>query len=345
VQFFDPSRILRVDNWKQNEPTSEGMDESQRDEEAILPARVIDIIAPDGVEYRQAPPAYRRPARRNLRPLLLFIATCLSTLLVGILKDLGQYDLYEVLWRGFLYSASLMTILVCHEMGHFLQSHRYKIAASWPYFIPIPLPPIGTMGAVIIMEPRMGHRRTLFDIGITGPLAGLVPTIICCIVGIYLSEIEYVESIAPGANTDSLGQPLLFVFLSHLIVKPEYTNCIIILHLHPVAFAGWVGLLITSLNLIPIGQLDGGHILYALLKKKAHFVATLLLYAAFVAVVLHYKDLWGWTLMLILLSMMGPKHPPTANDDEPLGFFRYVLGWLTLAFVVIGFTPMPFHIS
>ncbi|MCC6126941.1 MAG: site-2 protease family protein [Pirellulales bacterium] len=322
------------------------MDESKRDEEAIPPARVIDIIAPDGVEYAQASPAYRPPARRNLRPLVLFIATCLSTLFVGILNSAGNYDLYEVLARGFLYSASLMTILICHEMGHFLQSRRYGIAASWPYFIPIPLQPIGTMGAVIVMEPRMGHRRALFDIGITGPLAGLIPTIICCIVGIIISK-EFVY-IPPNANLHSLpgifvGEPLLFTWLTEWFGPPLPPSCVRVLH--PVAFAGWVGLLITSLNLIPIGQLDGGHILYALLKKKAHLVATFLLYAAFAAVVLHYKDLWGWTLMLILLSMMGPKHPPTANDDEPLGFFRYVLGWLTLGFVVIGFTSMPFHFS
>jgi len=110
--------------------------------------------------------------------------------------------------------------------------------------------------------------------------------------------------------------------------------------LHPIAFAGWVGLLITALNLMPIGQLDGGHILYGLLRTKAHKVATTLLLAAVVAVV--YFQLWGWIVMLMLLMIMGPVHPPTANDQVSLGPVRIVLGWLTLAFIPIGFTPTPF---
>ena len=114
--------------------------------------------------------------------------------------------------------------------------------------------------------------------------------------------------------------------------------------LHPMAFAGWVGLLITSLNLIPIGQLDGGHVLYALLRTKAHRVAEFLLMAAAVAVVIgavvfHYP---AWILMVLLLFVMGPIHPPTADDDVPLGTTRIVLGWLTLAFIFVGFTPTPF---
>ena len=110
--------------------------------------------------------------------------------------------------------------------------------------------------------------------------------------------------------------------------------------LHPLAYAGWVGVLITSLNLMPIGQLDGGHILYAILRRKAHFVAWALLIGAVTAVVLMHS--YQWTVMLLLLAFMGPIHPPTANDDAPLGTPRIVLGWLTLAFVIIGFTPRPF---
>ena len=108
------------------------------------------------------------------------------------------------------------------------------------------------------------------------------------------------------------------------------------------AFAGWVGLLVTSLNLIPIGQLDGGHVLYALLRKRAHKIAMFLLFAAFFITLLHFNKYGGWSLMLALLFFMGPRHPPTANDEEPLGTFRTVLGWLTLAFILIGFTATPF---
>jgi membrane-associated protease RseP (regulator of RpoE activity) len=113
------------------------------------------------------------------------------------------------------------------------------------------------------------------------------------------------------------------------------------LSLHPMAFAGWVGLLVTSLNLIPIGQLDGGHVLYALLREKANRVASFLLFLAIVLVILNFRELSGWLLMLLLLLKLGPTHPPTADDSEPLGAVRIVLGWLTLAFIIVGFTPTP----
>ena len=227
-----------------------------------------------------------------------------------------------------------MTILLCHEMGHFIQAWRYGVYASLPYFIPMPFSPIGTLGAVIAMEPRMGHRRALFDIGITGPLAGLVPTLIFLVVGLRYSDIR-----VPAEGSMLFGDPWLFHFLAERILRPMSPGEEVFTH--PMAFAGWVGLLITSLNLIPIGQLDGGHILYALLRRKAHKVATFLLLMATVLVVLNLRALSPWLLMLFLLFMMGPIHPPTADDEEPLGAFRTVLGWLTLAFIVVGFTPTP----
>lgn len=293
-----------------------------------------DILLPEEAESLPTRVANVVPQQRLGTALLLFLATCLSTFFVGTFNayNAGHYTLIEALQRGFLYAFSLMTILVCHEMGHFLQSRRYGVAATWPLFLPF-LPPIGTMGAVIFMEPQMGHRKALFDIGITGPLSGLVPTIICCIIGIHLTT-EPV-SLMPLRQVNC---PLLLTWLYDLFGKVPPND---FFDIHPVAFAGWVGLFITSLNLIPIGQLDGGHILYALVKKKASYIATFLLIAA-IALVIRY-ELSSWSLMLIILLIMGPKHPPTANDDEPLGIFRYILGWLTLAFVVIGFTPQPFN--
>ena len=115
-----------------------------------------------------------------------------------------------------------------------------------------------------------------------------------------------------------------------------------VLDLHPMAVAGWVGLLVTSLNLLPISQLDGGHVLYAMIRRGQHTVATLLLFGALVLIALNPRALYGWTLMVLLLMFLGPKHPPTANDAEPLGLGRMVLGWLTLAFLFVGFTPQPF---
>jgi len=260
-------------------------------------------------------PARARPRRRKFwLPLGLFVATCLSTWLVG----------------GLEYAVPLMIILVCHEAGHFIQARRYGVRASLPFFIPMPFSPLGTMGAVIAMEARIGDRRSLFDIGITGPLAGLVPTLAFCTIGMHLSEYN------PGR--DAFGDPLLFEWIARCVLGPRPAGEVICAH--PMAFAGWVGLLLTGLNLLPVGQLDGGHVLYALLRTRAHQVASLLLLAAAAAIV--YFGYYVWMLMLMLLMFMGPNHPPTANDNVRLGPIRTTLGWLTLAFIPIGFTPTPF---
>jgi membrane-associated protease RseP (regulator of RpoE activity) len=309
------------------------MDENLKDEPAVFPAEKIDVIAASQW-YPGEMPAVRQRRKRRLRlPLLLFIATCLSTLLAGMYP---ANSLKEAFAQGLEYAIPLMTILVCHEMGHFLQAWRNGVYASFPYFIPMPFSFIGTMGAVIAMEPRMGHRRALFDIGISGPLAGLVPTIICCVLGIKIST---VEPLVNHMNEMQIGSPLLFRIIIEWLGKPIPAGYI--LKLHPMAFAGWVGLLITSINLIPIGQLDGGHVLYALLRKKANVIARILLLTAVVIVVLFITTLYFWALMVFLLIMIGPFHPPTADDEEPLGWPRIALGWLTLAFIPFGFIPIP----
>jgi membrane-associated protease RseP (regulator of RpoE activity) len=303
------------------------------DEEFVIPT----VVEEHGPEAGFPPP--RRSQRRVLLPLLLFVATCLSTFLAG-----GHFGLFPgrdwFHWRvyfdyqdGLTYALLIMTILVFHEMGHFLQARRYGVRSSFPFFLPMPISPLGTLGAVIAMEPRIGDRKALFDIGITGPLAGLVPTLICCVVGVRLSQATPV-----GPNVIQFGDPLLLELLYRWQFGPLPAGWDV--QLNPFLWAGWVGLLVTSLNLIPIGQLDGGHVLYALMRKRAHRVATWLLFAAAVAVIV-FGYVW-WILMLVLLMLMGPKHPPTAGDHVPLGTWRYVLGWLTLAFIAIGFTPKPF---
>jgi membrane-associated protease RseP (regulator of RpoE activity) len=254
-------------------------------------------------------------------PIVLFVATFLSTYLIG----------------GLAFSLALMSTLLAHELGHYLQARRYGVPASLPYFIPMPISPIGTMGAVILMEPGMGNRRTLFDIAITGPLAGLVPALLFCVLGLQWSEVIVIADNQMGLM---LGEPLLFKLLVYLTFGSLAEGQDVILH--PVAFAGWVGIFITALNLIPIGQLDGGHVLYALLRQRAHTVAKGLLLAAAVAVVLW--GYWGWTLMLLLLLWIGPVHPKTANDQISLGTGRTVMGWASLLFVPLGFTPMPFYL-
>jgi membrane-associated protease RseP (regulator of RpoE activity) len=263
----------------------------------------------------------RPPRRLPLLPIILFLATCYTTYRVG----------------GLAYCVPLMLILTSHELGHYFQARRYRVPASLPYFIPIPAPPLGTMGAVIGMRGNTWDRRALFDIGITGPLAGLVPAIVFCVIGLYRSRI--IDLPPPGhGSAMMLGEPLLFQFFTTWIFGPLPPDKTV--ELHALGYAGWVGVFITALNLMPISQLDGGHVLYALLRRKAHIVATLLLGLAILAVLLTQN--YQWSLMLFLLILIGPNHPPTANDNVPLGNGRIVLGWLTLAFVIVGFTPRPF---
>ncbi len=262
------------------------------------------------------------PQRRiPMTPIMLFLATCYTT--------------YHAESQGLAYAVPVLGILLCHEFGHYFQARRYHVPASLPYFIPMPWGPLGTMGAVIGMRGHMGNRKALYDIGISGPLAGLVPAIACCIIGLRLSTFEDVPKVF---EESVIGAPLLFQWLSDWIVGPIPPGKL--LNLHPIAFAGWVGLFVTALNLVPIGQLDGGHILYALLRTKAHFVANGLVVLAMLAMALTGN--YTYAFMLILIVLIGPSHPPTANDDMPLGTGRIVLGWLTLAFIFIGFTPTPF---
>ena len=274
------------------------------------------------VEPRQTEEA-KPPPLRWKRSLALFLATCFTTFAVG----------------GPLYAFAVMFTLTFHEFGHYLQARRYRMAASLPYFIPLPLPPFGTMGAVIIMPSRISNVRALFDMAISGPLAGLVPALGFTIIGLHLSEFRALSTITDP--TVSLGSPLLFDWLAYLIHGPTPEGYD--LFLHPLAFAGWVGIFITALNLIPISQLDGGHILYALLKKRSYPIAVGLFSLAIAATILSGN--WGWSLMILLIFIAGPMHPPTANDQVPLGKFRYVLGWATLLFFIIGFTPNPVSIT
>lgn len=278
----------------------------------------VEAIMAEAAEPRQVRSA-RRP-RRGL-PLLLFLATCFTTYTTG-----GPY-----------FFASLMTILTAHELGHYFTAKACRVPASLPYFLPMPFGVIGTLGAVIAMHPGMGNRRSLFDIAIAGPLAGLVPAIVFSIVGLQWSDVVMED----GAGHMKLGEPLFFRWLAEWVVGPVPEGHD--LKLHPMAYAGWVGVLITALNLIPISQLDGGHIIYALFRAASRPIATGLLVAALAAVI--WFDYWGWILMIVLLLLIGPAHPPTANDNMPLGPVRFVVGLVTLLFPIIGFTPTPFSFN
>ncbi len=259
------------------------------------------------------------PTPRRRLPLALFLATILSTFLVG----------------GPIYCVAVMTILTAHELGHYLQARRYGIPASLPYFIPMPITPFGTMGAIIAMRPHRAYTLALFDLAITGPLAGLALALPASVVGLALSD--FAPRPEPGEAL-LFGTPLIFDWLASLILGPAPEGQILMIH--PLAFAGWVGIFITALNLLPIGQLDGGHILFALMPERAH-AASMTLMAAAIASVAAW-GLWHWSLMILILLFFGLRHPPMAYGGPPLDRRRRILGWATLSFVIIGFTPEPF---
>lgn len=314
---------------KDRRPGSEDPWEEGTFENSLGPSRrdADRRVEPEVIIAEVVPRPPQPSKARWLVPLILFALTCFSTFYAA--------EGFQRPIQGLQYSVCVLAVLISHEMGHFLQALRYGAPATLPFFLPMPFSPIGTFGAVIAMDTRRLDRRALFDIGITGPLAGLVPTLIFTVVGIQQSQV--VPQIRGGPFME-LGEPLLFQFLSHWLKGPlpeGYT-----LLIGPMAYAGWVGMLITALNLIPIGQLDGGHILYALLGRRANALGMLLLLAAMAAVVIF--GYWGWLLMIFLLGLLGPEHPPTANDEAPLGVSRVILGWLVLGFIVIGFTPEPF---
>ncbi|HLJ10397.1 MAG TPA: site-2 protease family protein [Planctomycetaceae bacterium] len=319
----------------------------------VPPEKVIVIGRPEQGEWVFAGrPPRPRSSRRRLA-LILFVLTCLSTFLVGFfgepvipdlaflrqLWNMGSDERLARLANGLGYMACIMGVLGAHELGHYLQALRYGVPASLPYFIPLPISPIGTMGAVIVQQPGIANRKSMFDIAITGPLAGLVVALPLAIWGVMTARM--VEELPSGRSILVFEDPLLLRWLIDALRGPGD------LRVNPMLFAGWVGIFITALNLIPIGQLDGGHILYCLIRRRAHYVARGLFYfaAGMVAInVLFGNGSFGsWWLMLFLIWMFGTRHPPTANDNVKLGPVRIVLGWLTLTFVFLGLTPTPMY--
>ncbi len=326
-----------------------------------LPSEHVIIVQPSDYQteindYAPLKPAQqsRMPAPRSKVPLILFILTCLSTFIVGGLShnpfvpvpaqfaELYRY-IQDIGWetfvfRGFSYAGPVMLILLSHEMGHYLQSRRYGIPATRPIFIPMPMSPFGTMGAVILQRGGVANRKQMFDIAVSGPLAGLVFAIPFAFWGTLNSTIGTKSYLA---GSYSYGEPLILKWMITLIHGPLAENQEVLLN--PMLFAGWVGIFITALNLLPIGQLDGGHILYTLIGKKANHAARLFMIIAIVYMA--YNQEFGYSLLILLLVFFGITHPPTADDTVPLGTTRIVLGWLTLAFFIIGFTvtPIIFH--
>lgn len=264
--------------------------------------------------------------------IILFLLTVITTLFAGaFMNQVNPLSNPLLIFKGASFAVPLLLILTFHEFGHYIESKRSGIKVSLPYFIPGPTL-FGTFGAVIRSKSPFKTRRDLLDVGAAGPIAGFVVAVVVIIIG--LSHSQVVEQVSGEGLI--LGESLIFKFLSWMVLKDVPSDHTVLLS--PAAFAGWAGILVTMLNLLPIGQLDGGHIMYALLGKNQRKVATV---ATFSLIPLGYFLWMGWFVWVALVLLIKIGHPPTLNDQVPLDTKRKVIGWLAMFIFVLSFTPVP----
>jgi len=282
--------------------------------------------------------------------IILFLLTVVFTLIIGVQYHISYHaitlpagtGLFDFLWQqpaawlwGFSYSFSLLGILLVHEMGHFAACRFHRIEATLPFFIPAPTL-IGTFGAFIKIKSPFSSKKALFDVGLAGPLAGFLVSLPVIALGISQSRLVAKGDLQSGLT---LGEPLVFKLISWLVLGPAAGQHDILVH--PMAFAGWFGLLATAFNLFPIGQLDGGHILYALLGKKAYYAGV----ASIAFIVLMGIFFWqGWLFWALIATLIGLRHPPVF-EDEKLDLKRKALAAVAMLIFLLSFTPAPLSLS
>jgi len=328
-------------------------------EAARLRAAAADAPTSDSPRALDLPTAPYRPAPHTASSMpnfalsiLLFGLTFLSTTYVGAESGDGAS-----FWTGLRYSVPLMSILLCHELGHYIAARIHRVPASPPYFVPMPLPPLGTMGAVILMGGRIERRNALLDIGAAGPLAGMAMALPVLIYGIATSP---VGPMPEHSGYLIEGRSVLYLALLWLIKGPIPDGWDI--WLTPTAFAGWAGLLVTMINLIPAVQLDGGHVAYALFgerqeqysrRVRAALLPIALLVSMSYGLAAYVDGARGellingfapgvhWLLWWLLLGLMtrrsSHEHPPT--DDHHLSPRRRAVAWATLLLFAVLFMP------
>lgn len=276
---------------------------------------------------------------RVFKHLLLLGLTGLTTTALGALLFMTELTMEaagRALGAGLLFSFTLLVILGSHEMGHYLACRWYGVRATLPFFIPAPIG-VGTFGAFIKIKSPIPGRRALFDIGIAGPLAGFVFALPAALVALY-----FAAGAPPFALTEEMlvfENPALFTLLERLFRLPAQ------IVINPIWFAAWVGLLMTSLNLLPVGQLDGGHVTYALFGARGHRLIARAVYASVVALAVYsyFRGGWlGWFVYAVLLTLlMRVGHPPVLDEREPLGAGRKLVAALGLLVFLLCFMPSP----
>jgi membrane-associated protease RseP (regulator of RpoE activity) len=339
--------------------------------------RSFPPIPPEGPRPFAAPPTFSDPVevsesdepirfdwRKNLA---LFGCTLVSVFFAGKELTGGAGTNTLAAWlSGWTFAVPLLTILVCHEFGHYIAARLHRVPASLPYFLPLPgLSPFGTFGAIILMPKRIRSRRALLDIGAAGPLAGMAVAVPIMLYGLSLS------TVGPRATSNYFqeGQSLLYFALKYLTFGPIPETLDV--QLHPTAFAAWAGFLVTFLNLMPFGQLDGGHVAYALFGERQNRFSRWLPFLPLLVLAYNFfvytwpavkkalafgfsslgpqelhpaaSSLGTWIMLFILLSVMkrfvGFEHPPV--DDQEMGIGRKCVAVLTLGLFVLLFMPSP----
>jgi len=288
-------------------------------------------------------------------PIFLFVATFFSTTFAGLMHagyGHGRFFLTFlmalknplILLHGLSFSFTFLTILLAHELGHYFACRYYRIRCTPPFFIPVPISIAGTLGAFIRIKSPFQHKRALFDVGVAGPLAGFAFVVPALLVGIAHSRL-IPKGGAEGAYT--LGEPLIFQLVARVVLgySPGSQDMIT----HPIAMAAWFGLLATCLNLLPIWQLDGGHIAYALLGREAQKRLSVVAVVGLIGVSFVGWPLPSYLLFGLLLLIFGSRfrfyHPPTLYDEEELGPGRVAIGMFALVVLIVSFTPVPFSID
>ncbi len=329
VQFY-----CRIDNT-----TLEENFELLREE--MSPHGYIPMVTYDKGEHiimvARKPAAKYKSVHVNLAMLII---TFIAMTFAGVFNwssyaDVPSDEVYTVenfLTGILVFTLPLMAILGVHELGHYFMARKRKVAASLPFFIPS-FPPLGTFGAFISLRDPIPNRKSLLEIGVAGPLAGLALALPIGILGLVLTNME-ARPVPLDVGSEGLVQisfPMIYLWLEQLVpIQGDYL-------LHPTAFAAWVGFLVTALNLLPAGQLDGGHIARALLGTQAKYAS----WAAIAALIGLSFFYWSWMLFALLILILGAKHPPPLNDITKLDLRRKLVGLLAFVVLVVAFVPVP----
>ena len=330
-----------------------------------------DYFSPTYYEHHQKKVKANK-YKTNLLHLGLFLLTFITTTFAGAFWTTGQIGPYtfDLLAEGLPYSISILFIISCHEFGHYFAARYHKVETTLPFFIPFPPLPyflnFGTMGAVIRTKSPVFSKKVMFDIGAAGPIAGFIACLIVLMYGfLNVPGEQYILNIHPdyfaadyGKDAMGLafGDNLLFIFMKWVFINPaDFFPPMSEIYHYPFLCVGWFGLFITSMNMIPVGQLDGGHISYALFgDKKSYSVASIAFIFLLVSGVLGFADafmlqinlnfVWsGWLFWaLILYFVIKIKHPPI-NDSTELDSVRKFFGYISFIIFIISFSPAPIY--